>query len=485
MDDALYTLSVPSAVPSVTLRFSSRDGDTEGEALTLTLGATDSSQVGYASVHAITISDASSDHGNDRATASPIAVGFDQTSVTSASIHEQADADYFVFTVGDLGLLNVHSESAANAVSLSGQLLDASGNEIVSASSNTNSGNDFRFSAVLRPGTFYIHVSLLGTLAPLLGHPYALHAEYLPATDYDTNANGLIEIRTLVQLNAVRCDLDGDGAVASWDEPGYASSFPVSAGDSRYFPVSCPSGCAGYELMADLDFEDADGNGTADDKSRWAKDAVSAGVAGAVDGGWLPIGTDSAPYTATFDGRHHLIRHLFINRNVALQGLFGQLDGAGALRNLALEAVEIEASSSTGTVGSLLGHASGTSTILGCYATGSVRGGASTGGLVGRIEAGASIFSSYASVRVEGLGALGGFLSSNFGRIVSCYSSGRAGFCEQRFFVGWFCGGEWLDGPHNGLLFFWCGCVFWRCGRFLLSIPPARSRPATTTATRL
>ena len=41
--------------------------------------------------------------------------------------------------------------------------------------------------------------------------------------------------------------------------------------------------------MNNLDFEDANGDGTADDKSVWAEGAVDAGVTDAVAEGWPPI----------------------------------------------------------------------------------------------------------------------------------------------------------------------------------------------------
>ena len=68
---------------------------------------------------------------------------------------------------------------------------------------------------------------------------------------YDSDGDGLIEIRTLAQLNAVRWDVDGDGLVtdnvntADIDEAAiYEAAFPQAA-----IGMGCPSGCTGYELM--------------------------------------------------------------------------------------------------------------------------------------------------------------------------------------------------------------------------------------------
>ena len=79
--------------------------------------------------------------------------------------------------------------------------------------------------------------------------------------DYDDDDDGLIDVRTLAQLNAIRHDLDGNGAPASGGATAYGTAFPnrVTSAGGR---MGCPSGnCAGYELRADLDF-DTDGDGS-------------------------------------------------------------------------------------------------------------------------------------------------------------------------------------------------------------------------------
>ena len=110
--------------------------------------------------------------------------------------------------------------------------------------------------------------------------------------DYDADSDGLIEVRTLAQLDVIRYDLDGDGAVSSAAEAAYGAAFPSVSGGSDYGAVLCSGDCVGYELLNDLDFEDANSDGTSDDKSVWAQGAVSAGIPGAVVGGWVPIGSD-------------------------------------------------------------------------------------------------------------------------------------------------------------------------------------------------
>ena len=82
--------------------------------------------------------------------------------------------------------------------------------------------------------------------------------------DYAAAADGLIEVRTLAQLDAVRYDLDGDGLVdgATWMP--YYAAFSMGA-----LGMGCPDGCTGYELEADLDF-DTNGDGAVDsDDDYW------------------------------------------------------------------------------------------------------------------------------------------------------------------------------------------------------------------------
>ena len=102
-------------------------------------------------------------------------------------------------------------------------------------------------------------------------------------SNHDSDGDGLIQITTAEQLNAVRYDLDGDGTVEDDDNTEdvdeaalYSAAFPVASDGSP-----CPSGtsCTGYELMNDLDL-DTDGDGTADDGDTYWNDGA----------GWQPIG---------------------------------------------------------------------------------------------------------------------------------------------------------------------------------------------------
>ena len=75
--------------------------------------------------------------------------------------------------------------------------------------------------------------------------------------DYDADNDGLIEVKTLAQLNAMRWDVDGDGVSPT---AGYATAFRnpednMGCNESAVM-ISAGTGnpaCNGYELAANLD----------------------------------------------------------------------------------------------------------------------------------------------------------------------------------------------------------------------------------------
>ena len=222
-----------------------------------------------------------------------------------------------------------------------------------------------------------------------------IHTSILAQTtiDYDTNNNGLIDITTLAQLDAIRHDLNGNGDATHAD---YVAAFP-NRDTNAATRMGCPSGtCTGYELMDDLDF-DTNGDGDVD-----VNDGEIAWGRGTDAGnGWLPIGTFSNQFTATFQGNGHVIRNLFINRSINNVGLFGY--STGRLSQLGLVNVEITGEINTG---GLVGRNLGT--VSTSYVSGQVAGDASVGGLVGQSEFGSSITASYTRDQVRGNNRVGG-----------------------------------------------------------------------------
>ena len=75
--------------------------------------------------------------------------------------------------------------------------------------------------------------------------------------------------------------------------------------------MGCPtSGCVGYELSGDLDF-DTNASGDADS----GDDYWNSGH------GWVPIGTGTLHYSAVFEGNGHTISNLFIDSDRNRQSL--------------------------------------------------------------------------------------------------------------------------------------------------------------------
>ena len=223
---------------------------------------------------------------------------------------------------------------------------------------------------------------------------------------HDADADGLITVHTLAQLDAVRHDLDGDGAPAAAGAAGYAAAFGVTTAGTVSVSCGASAGCAGYELGSDLDF-DTNGSGGPD-----AGDAYWHGGAG-----WLPIGTAAAPFESRFEGNGRRIRGLFVRRGDGA-GLFGATGPSSVIRHLGVVAVDV---SGANAVGALAGRNG--SLVTGSYATGRVSGSGAVGGLVGNNSG--SIGGSHAAVQVTGETSAGGLVGINDGRVAAGYATGR------------------------------------------------------------
>ena len=240
--------------------------------------------------------------------------------------------------------------------------------------------------------------------ADVMGLIHLAQAQTNTTTDYDADDDGLIEVGSLAQLDAIRYDLDGDGSPTN--STAYDTAFPNAATG-----MGCPSsGCTGYELTTNLDF-DTNGDGSTD----------VAGDAYWNDGaGWEPIGS----LRTTFEGNGNAISGLMIDSDNPLGeiGLFGYVGSAGTIRNVGLSSVDVKGYQS---VGGLAGENRGT--ISASYAEGEVEGGVPStrgdvGGLVG-LNSG-TITASYASGTVSGDSEVGGLVGANSGTITAGYASG-------------------------------------------------------------
>ena len=97
-------------------------------------------------------------------------------------------------------------------------------------------------------------------------------------------------------------------------------------------------------------------------------------------GEWTPIGTESQPYTGTFNGKDKTITGLTVNQEgTNYVGLIGYLGSGGKVQNVTLTDVSV-----TGYwyVGGVVG-ANDKGTMTGCTVSGSVSGDSSVGGVVG------------------------------------------------------------------------------------------------------
>ena len=251
--------------------------------------------------------------------------------------------------------------------------------------------------------------------------------DVMPKADRD--GDGLIEIDSLLMLHNMRHNLAGTGYKTSADSVG--NSF------------GCPdTGCMGYELMLDLDFDgdedgstwqgDSDGGYTLDaDDSQSDYFPVESGA-----GGWLPIGDATNPFAAVFDGNSHTISNLAIRRDQTYAGLFGAIGGGAAVRNLGLIDNLVDHTGSNDDyiyIGGLAGEQSDGS-ITASWATGTAVGGDGdydyVGGLVGRQYSG-SITASYAMGAADGgdgdYDYVGGLVGRQYlGSITASYATGAA-----------------------------------------------------------
>ena len=262
--------------------------------------------------------------------------------------------------------------------------------------------------------------------------------------DYDDDNDGLIDVRSLAQLDAIRHDLNGDGDVATGaPTTAYNAAFPTRDTSSGG-RMGCPSGnCTGYELRAHLDF-DTDGDGSTYSGTGASAASDSDDTYHNSGAGWSPLGQ----LESTFKGNGFTISNLFIKRETTDDvGLFTSIGGSGRVESLGVHDAfvhgqrwvgalassnnngTVAASWSSGavlgdrTVGGLIGSNNGTSRIIASYSTASAHAetpdpssGAALGGLAGYNAENASVTASYAAGAVtstSGAFHLGGLVGEN------------------------------------------------------------------------
>ena len=101
---------------------------------------------------------------------------------------------------------------------------------------------------------------------------------------------------------------------------------------------------------------------------------------GSEENPWTPIGTNSRPYSGTFDGQNFKISGLYIKNTSSAtdyQGLFGYVSGIGKVQNLSVSG----SVKGNDYVGGIAGQNNGN--VINCAFSGSVSGNSSVGGVVG------------------------------------------------------------------------------------------------------
>ena len=197
-------------------------------------------------------------------------------------------------------------------------------------------------------------------------------------------------------------------------------------------------------------------------------------------GEWTPIGTESQPYTGTFDGNNYTITGLTVNQTRNYVGLIGCIGSDGTVKNVKLENVNITgdgyfvggvAGTNYGTIencsvdgtltnyvqylggvvgdnyGSIIGcSSSGTitgtgpnvggiggqsvgGTIMACYSVANIKGSSSSGGVLGQTNRETVVIACYhAKGNVTGEQSwIGGVIGWNYGKVTACYWENNQG----------------------------------------------------------
>ena len=161
---------------------------------------------------------------------------------------------------------------------------------------------------------------------------------------------------------------------------------------------------------------------------------------------WTPIGTETAPFTGSYDGNGHTINNLKITSTTADGvGLFGWTNsGAIVVKNVGIVNCDITSSNSNDFVGGVVGTTDEGDTVLNCYVTGTVSATgtySSAGGVVG-YNYGGTVQYCYSTCNVSGISNVGGVVGTNDGTtakpgtVQNCYSTGNVSVTGTTGIVG-------------------------------------------------
>ena len=197
--------------------------------------------------------------------------------------------------------------------------------------------------------------------------------------DIDRDNNGLIEIETKAELDAMRYQPDGSG-------------YKESAGATK-ITIGCPTnGCNGYELKAHIDLNPTTNT--------------------SVHENWQPIGD----FDAIFEGNHYTMSNLKIVMSTDDIGFFSKTTERAKIRNVGL--LNIIKINGNNNVGGLIGFNQGK--VANSYVIAkTIEGNSMVGGLIG-FNSNATITKSYAIVKeIIGEGDIGGLIGKTSGGEIS------------------------------------------------------------------
>jgi hypothetical protein len=139
---------------------------------------------------------------------------------------------------------------------------------------------------------------------------------------------------------------------------------------------------------------------------------------------FVPVGTSSAPFTGTFNGKTFKITNLTIAGGRSYAGMFGYASGA-TLFNIRLTNAKLTNATSYSYTGALVGYMTATS-LYDSQVSGSVSGGTRTGGAVGNATGSTISGLSASGLSVTGttyVGGLVGYMTSST-YLIGCSTSG-------------------------------------------------------------
>lgn len=152
---------------------------------------------------------------------------------------------------------------------------------------------------------------------------------------------------------------------------------------------------------------------------------------------WTPIGTESQPYTGTFDGNGKTITGLTVTVSDRYAGLFGYIGTGGKVMNVKLEGVQIESDNELSDVGGVAGYSWGN--IEYCSVSGSVIGrgmNCIVGGVVG-YQSGGSITGCSSSATVNAGNVAGGVAGCTYSAtLTGCYATGDVTLALESINIG-------------------------------------------------